>query len=177
MIFLPGLTLHIIISNASAQNNAIVNGTTLAKTNQSGFDTNYVNITMSRGPCRGLCPVYYLEIDGDGNVIYRGYEHVNVTGDRKSSIPPEKVKELVNQFYNLSYFDLEDRYDQIEITDQPTVETTINLNGTFKSVYDYLGTSYSPELQKLRHLENMIDELTNSSQWVGAQPSNSSSSQ
>lgn len=87
---------------------------------------------MSRGPCRGVCPVYYLEIDGDGNVIYRGYEHVNVTGDRKSSIPPEKVKELINQFYNLSYFDLEDRYDQIEITDQPTVETTINLNGTFK---------------------------------------------
>jgi len=92
MIFLPGLTLHIIISNANAQNNVIVNGTTIAKTNQSGFDTNDVNITMSRGPCRGLCPVYYLEIDGDGNVIYRGYEHVNVTGDRESSIPPEKVK-------------------------------------------------------------------------------------
>ena len=80
----------------------MLNETTVTKTKQPGFDANNVNITMSRGPCRGICPVYYLEIDGDGNVFYRGYDHVNVTGDRKSSISPEKVKELVNQFYNLS---------------------------------------------------------------------------
>jgi Domain of unknown function (DUF6438) len=53
---------------------------------------------MSRGPCYGLCPDYYLEIAGCGNVLYGGYEHVNVTGDRKSNILPEKVKELLNQF-------------------------------------------------------------------------------
>lgn len=172
IIFVSGLLFLNFIGNAvSAQNNNMDNSTALPRINQSSADSNTVNITMSRGPCRGLCPVYYLEINGNGNVLYRGYEHVNVIGERKSSILPEKVNEIVKQFYNASYFDLKDRYDQVEITDQPTVETSINTNGTFKSVYDYLGTPITPELQKLRHLENMIDDVTNSSQWVGPQPS------
>jgi hypothetical protein len=173
IIFVSGLLFLNIIGNAaSGQNNDMVNGTALHRINQSGTDSNTVNITMSRGPCRGLCPVYYIEINGNGNVLYRGYEHVNIIGERKSSIPPDKVNELVKQISNSSYFDLEDRYDQVEITDQPTVETTVSINGTFKSVFDYLGTAIVPELQKLRHLENMIDDVTNSSQWVGPpQPS------
>ncbi len=121
---------------------------------------------MSRGPCHGICPVYYLEIDWDGKVIYRGYKHVNVTGEKTSSISPEKVKGLVNEFYDSGYFNLKDKYDQIQITDQPTVSTSININGKFKSVYDYLGTSQLSELQKLRDLENMIDQVTNSSRRV-----------
>lgn len=158
----------------NAQTSDVINNQSSSSTmNQSNGDTTNVNITMSRGPCHGICPVYYLEIDGDGNVLYGGYEHMNVTVEQRSSIPPEKVKELINQFYNSSYFELKDRYDQIEITDQPTVETSISINRTFKSVYDYLGTIKLPELQKLRQLENMIDEVTNSSQWVGIQVSNS----
>ncbi|MDQ5868281.1 MAG: DUF6438 domain-containing protein [Thermoproteota archaeon] len=95
-----------------------------------------------------------------------GYEHVNVTGEKRSSISPEKVKDLVNEFYDSGYFNLKDKYDQIQITDQPTVSTSININGKFKSVYDYLGTFQLPELQKLRDLENMIDQVTNSSRRV-----------
>jgi Domain of unknown function (DUF6438) len=174
VIFVSGLPLLNIIGNAAnaAESNVKVNSSAVSKTNQSSFDSNSVNITMSRGPCRGLCPVYDIEIDGIGNVLYRGYEHVNITGERKSNIAPEKVNELIKQFYNSGYFDLEDRYDQVEITDQPTVETSIFFNGTFKAVYDYLGTPLLPELQKLRHLEKMIDDVTNSSQWVGPQSSN-----
>lgn len=174
IIFVSGLSLPILVNNVNAQTTDMINNqSTSILMNQSNLDTNNVNITMSRGACHGTCPVYYLEIDGTGKVIYRGYEHVNVTGERTSNIAPEKVKELVNQFNNSDYFNLNDRYDQIEITDQPTVETSIRIDRTFKSVYDYLGTIKLPELLKLRQLENMIDEVTNSSQWVGLQVSNS----
>jgi hypothetical protein len=97
------------MNNANAQSSGIVNESTPIKTDQSSVDSNNVNITMSKGPCHGICSVYYLEIDGDGHVLYRGYEHVNVTGEHRSSIPPEKVKELINQFNNSSYFELKDR--------------------------------------------------------------------
>ncbi len=82
-------------------------------------------------------------------------------------------QQLVNQFHNLGYFNLKDRYDDVEITDQPTVETSISIDGTVKSVQNYLGTIKLPELEKLRQLENMIDGVANSSQWVGLQGSNS----
>jgi len=143
-------------------------------TNQSSIDKNSVNITMSRSACFGACPVYYLEINGDGKVIYRGYKNVEVTGDRISFIPVDKIRALVNQFNSLGYFNLKDRYDEANITDQASVQTSIMIEGKFKSVHHYLGTVNSPELVKLTQLENMIDEVANSSQWVGLQGLNSS---
>ena len=174
IIFVSGLSLLVLVNNANGQTSDVINNqSTINNMNQSNLDTSNVNITMFRGACFGACPIYYLEINGDGKVIYRGYKNVNVTGERTSSIPVDKVKELVNQFNNSGYFNLKDRYDEVERTDQSTVVTTISIDGTFKSVYDYLGTTNLPELQKLRQLENMIDEVTNSSQWVGLQVSNS----
>jgi hypothetical protein len=174
IIFVSGLSLLLLVNNVNAQTSDVINNQSSSSTlNQSNGDTTNVNITMFRGACFGTCPIYYLEINGDGKIIYRGYEYVNVTGERMSTIPVEKVKELVNQFNNSGYFNLRDRYDQVEITDQATVVTSIRIDGTFKSVYDYLGTIKLPDLQNLRQLENMIDEVTNSSQWVGIQVSNS----
>jgi capsid portal protein len=73
------------------------------------------------------------------------------------------LKELVEEFYNINYFSLNDTFDKIVKTDQPTVITSININGTFKSIFDNLG-AIAPE--DLRVLENRIDEITNSSKWI-----------
>ena len=168
--------LHVYHVNAQSSNNSSNQTATITNTtNQSNVDLSNVNITMFRGACFGACPIYYLEIHGDGQVIYRGYEYVNVTGEHTSSIPVDTVRELVRQFDNSRYYDLNDRYDQVDRTDQATVVTSISKDGTFKSVYDYLGTHLLTELVKLRQLENMIDQATNSSQWVGPQALNSTS--
>lgn len=179
LIIVSGLysfqNLQVYHVNAQGANNSTNQSatTTTNATNQSNVDLSNVNITMFRGACFGACPIYYLEIHGDGQVIYRGYEYVNVTGEQTSSIPVDSVRELVNQFNNSGYFDLNDRYDQVDRTDQATVVTSISTDGTFKSIYDYQGTHLLPELLKLRQLENMIDQVTNSSQWVGVQALNS----
>jgi hypothetical protein len=158
--------------NAQSSDVAI-NESATNSTNQSNVDFNNVNITMFRGACFGACPIYYLEINGNGKVTYKGIEYVNVTGERTSNIPVDNVRELVRAFNNSGYFNLSDRYDQVDRTDQATVVTSISIDGTLKSVYDYLGTHLLPEIVKLRQLENMIDQVTNSSQWVGIQALNS----
>lgn len=139
----------------------------MPKINLTNYDLNTVNITMSRGQCFGTCPVYYLEIDGNGKITYKGFFYVNVTGERTTQISPQKVKELITAFDNADYFNLRDKYDEIRFTDLSTVETSISINGIYKSVYDYYGTFEVPELNKLRNLEKMIDNVTNSAQWVG----------
>ena len=174
-IFVFFLFLVITVDRVKAQSSKFTDEqATSGNTNQSSIDKNSVNITMSRSACFGACPVYYLEIDGDGKVIYRGYKNVDITGDRISLIPVDKIRALVNQFNSLGYFNLKDRYDEANITDQASVQTSIRIDGIFKSVHHYLGTVNSPELVKLRQLENMIDEVANSSQWVGLQGLNSS---
>jgi hypothetical protein len=139
----------------------------MPKVNLTNYDMNTVNITMSREPCFGTCPVYYLEIDGNGKVTYRGYHYVNVTGERIAHISPPKVRELIAAFDNADYFNLRDGYDEMRFTDLSSVRTSMSINGMYKSVYDYYGTVKVPELEKLRYLEKLIDNVTNSAQWVG----------
>ena len=126
-------------------------------------EINDINIRMKRNMCLGTCPVYSLEIFGNGTVIYNGERFVNVTGQQISNIPQEKVRKLVEEFYKINYFSFKDAYNEIVITDQPTVSTSINMSGIYKSVFDNHGAT-APE--GLRLLENKIDEITNSSKWV-----------
>jgi Domain of unknown function (DUF6438) len=136
---------------------------TAASKSPSTISLSNVTIGMERNVCMGTCPVYSLEIFGNGTLVYNGERFVNVTGKQISSISEDKVKELVEEFYNINYFSLNDTFDRIVKTDQPTVITSININGTFKSIFDNLG-AIAPE--GLRVLENRIDEITNSSKWI-----------
>jgi len=127
-------------------------------------------ITLERTVCFGFCPVYTLTIYGDGRVEYEGQQYVEVTGKQTAVLTPEQVKELVNDFENANYFDMEDEYIA-PVTDLPTTITSITLDGKFKTVRNYGGClSESPVKapQALCELETKIDELTNSIQWVGA---------
>lgn len=117
-------------------------------------------ITMERTVCFGSCPDYSLTIYGNGTVHYEGRNFVAVTGRQTSTIPPEDVRELVKNFYDIGYFSLEDEY-AVPVTDLPTTTTSISIDGRFKEIVDYYG---APE--KIRQLENKIDEVAKSEVWV-----------
>ena len=101
-----------------------------------------------------------LTIYENGTVDYEGRNFVAVTGRQTSTIPQEDVRELVKHFYDIGYFSLEDEY-AAQVTDLPTTTTSISIDGRFKKIVDYYG---APE--KLRQLENKIDEIANSEVWV-----------
>ncbi|HZE77991.1 MAG TPA: DUF6438 domain-containing protein [Nitrososphaeraceae archaeon] len=130
--------------------------------NQINYNNN-VAITLERNACFGICPIYSLKVFGNGTVVYNGERFVNITGQKISTIPHQKVRELLEEFYKINYFGLNDTYNKIVKTDQPTVNTSINITGVYKSVFDNYG-SIAP--QGLRLLENKIDEITNSSKWI-----------
>ncbi|HKI07678.1 MAG TPA: DUF6438 domain-containing protein [Nitrososphaeraceae archaeon] len=154
-----GTVIILFVSTIAPQIPSIVSeAAAISATNQSN-----ITITMERGMCMGTCPVYSLDIFGNGIVVYNGERFVNVTGKQVSGILDDKVRELVKEFYAIGYFSLNDTYDKIVKTDQPTVLTSINVNGTSKSIFDNLG-AIAPK--DLRLLENEIDEVTNSSKWV-----------
>ncbi|HJY10692.1 MAG TPA: DUF6438 domain-containing protein, partial [Nitrososphaeraceae archaeon] len=74
-------------------------------------DLSNITIGMERNMCMGTCPVYSLEIFGNGTLVYNGERFVNVTGRQISSIPEDEVKELVEEFYKINYFSLNDTFD------------------------------------------------------------------
>ena len=129
-----------------------------------------VVITMERGSCFGFCAVYKLTVYGNGKVVYKGIEYVKSPGVHTETISQDKIKQLVDGFNGIDYLSLKDKYSGIEdkfgnietITDGQTTVTSLTSGGKTKTVEEYYG---APD--ELVYLEDKIDELTNSRQWIG----------
>lgn len=116
-----------------------------------------VLITIERGACYGACPIYSVQIAGDGKVVYKGVENVKLKGEKQFEIPREKVQELIKAFENVNYFSLKDKYETDErgmrLPDLPPVTTSITLKGKSKKVVNQYGAP-----KELRELEKKIEE-------------------
>lgn len=128
-----------------------------------------VVITLARSACYGSCPVYKVEIHGDGAVTFKGIEYVTAQGTRRYKIPAERVRELVAEFYKIDFFALKDEYTHVElpgglieeVTDLPSTTVTISIGGRTKSVLDYYGTP-----PQVRQLEDKIDEVSGADKFI-----------
>ena len=125
-------------------------------------------ITLARTACFGACPVYTVSIYADGSITYNGERFVDVEGEQTGSIDPAAVDQLVAGFEAAGYFDWNDEYTDMHITDQSTITTSVTRDGETKQIVHYLGDSSAPVA--LAYLENWIDEAANTQQWTGKQP-------
>ncbi len=125
-------------------------------------------ITLERTPCFGACPVYKLAIYGDGRVMYAGQQFVAVTGQQTTTLSAEQVQELVSEIERADYFSLKDEYTA-PATDMPSAIVSVSLNRQTKTInhYGYCGAEFDEAPKELCDLEQKVDEITNSAQWVG----------
>ena len=85
--------------------------TTSASNTQSPDPRNSAVITMHRhGTANGLFPVYTLTIYGNGTVTYKGIKNVETCGVETYQIPKDRAIEIVDEFNNIYYFSLKDKY-------------------------------------------------------------------
>jgi hypothetical protein len=129
-------------------------------------------ITLERTVCYGMCPSYKVTISADGAVVFEGRRFVKNVGTAESTISQEKLLELIDRFDKMNYFALRNRYQDPEdgcegfVTDHPTANTSIRINGKAKSVRHYYGCTGIAVLDKLTKLEQAIDDAVNTAQWI-----------
>lgn len=124
-------------------------------------------ITLERTPCFGTCPVYTVTIFEDGTVIYEGNRFVSVTGKQTGEIPPETVAAMLTAFKDVGYFDWNEAYDLQDVSDLPTVITSVMSADVTHRIAHYTGDHTAP--LALSFLEQWIDEMTNTPLWTGVQ--------
>lgn len=125
---------------------------------------NTLRMSLKRSLCFGPCPAYFVEIDGSGNVVYRGEENVLITGEHHATISRQAVSILLQAFRDADYFSLKDGYAQ-SVTDSPPYTTSIQFDGHKKSVVDYVGSGVGmPDV--VTELEDKIDELADTGKWL-----------
>ena len=136
-------------------------------------ESEITTITLERTPCFGTCPVYKLTIHRSGKVEYEGKDHVREKGIRTGKISAGDFDKLVKKIDEINFFSLNDRYDGknpdgsgVTVTDLPTRTIGVTRDSRTKTVENYFRGP-----KGLKELEDLIDELTNSAEWVGGHAS------
>lgn len=126
-------------------------------------DIQNVVITLKRSACFGICPTYNITIYGNGTVIYEGTANVNMTGIQISNIAEDNLRLLISEFKKIDYFSLnETEIASHVVYDVPMFTTSLSINGKIKTIKHY----ETAVPKQLTDLENKIDEIVNSSQWI-----------
>lgn len=119
------------------------------------------SIKMSMGPCFGQCPVYDIEITGDGKAAYTGKHFVEKMGEFAKTFSPEETNTLFKRFKDANFWDYADEYTA-EVTDLPTVYITYADGKRSKKVMAYFDVPESlRDLIKLVH-----DNYAESAGWT-----------
>jgi hypothetical protein len=132
-----------------------------------------LKITLERTACYGTCPAYKLTITADGAVVFEGRHFVKKEGATiNSAISQERLKQLMAEFDRVKFFSLEDDYmedrrvcDELA-TDHPSAYTSIRINGKSKTIKHYHGCRGPKVPKELTELENNIDKIVNTAQWL-----------
>lgn len=118
----------------------------------------------------GIGPDYSLTIHGSGKVIYDGVENVKHKGLAKKTLENEKIISLLSDFKDTGFFSLKDNYTVEDSASRPYTIISISIpkeNGEIltKRIKFHHGDKNVPK--ELKELENKIDAIVNSKQWVG----------
>ncbi len=77
------------------------------------------HLQIKKTACMGTCPVFNMEISGDGMVQYQGKVHVALIGSYSKQLPAEKMIALVEVMKSSKFWDYEALYDKANVTDLP----------------------------------------------------------
>lgn len=123
-----------------------------------------LRIVLQRSGCFGTCPIYSVEIAGDGRVLYNGERFVAVLGKHRRTIPPAEVRALYDSFRRADFFWLLDDY-RAPIFDGPLYSVSLTYDGHSKTVIDYLGGAIGMPHDVI-DLEDLIDKTANTQRWI-----------
>jgi hypothetical protein len=125
-----------------------------------------VRITLERHACFGRCPIYKLEIDETGKVVYEGLGFVKTNGRQEATIPARDVQALAKEIEDAGYFGFRANYPP-DATDHPIVVTSVTIDGRTSRVEHNLGSRTAPAV--LDSLYRRIDDVAGTARWVGEQ--------
>lgn len=109
---------------------------------------------IQRTACFGRCPIYTVSIYKSGYVDYVGEKWVQREGHFQSTIPQEKIQDLLIEAKKINFQGLDDIYDSNSVTDLPSTILTLRFEEGPKIV---VSRYQAPEI--LREFEQYFDQI------------------
>jgi hypothetical protein len=116
----------------------------------------------------GVAPAHTLTLYGTGLVVWQGQSYVRVAGTRFALLPPATLRQLLADVDRAGFWTLDDSYEDEQAGDMADTDLTIEQGKQAKTVSHYDGDSTGPA--KLTILENQIEQLIGTAQWIAEKP-------
>ncbi len=123
-----------------------------------------VRIVLARSGCYGTCPSYLVELHGDGSARYEGDRFVDVEGEHRYQVPVTKIEALVESLRAKDLWSMRPSY-RAGITDNPTYELVIDMDGQVRRIEDYVGEMAGMPVA-ISEFEDEVDEVARSANWM-----------
>lgn len=117
--------------------------------------------SINKGMCFGQCPAYSMKIYNNGLVNYNGKSFVDKEGSYSMRIEKEQMLLFVEKAKEIKYMEMDNLYDNKNITDLPSISSSIVINKTRKSINRRFG--YPREILEF---EQLFDDLLSSDKWI-----------
>jgi Domain of unknown function (DUF6438) len=134
-----------------------------------------VHIQLFSAGCYGKCPVYRLDIMGTGQVTYEGLKYVKKHGKRLRQLDPAAVTALVDQLYEIGFFQLEEDYvarcdpktgGEKILMDAYEVSLTVTVSDVGKTVRHAPGVTGHDAPEALREMGKDTLRVTGADRWI-----------
>jgi Domain of unknown function (DUF6438) len=99
---------------------------------------NNLMASLQRTPCFGQCPVFKIQLFGDGKVVYEGKAYCKRIGTHQTTASPELMKAIQQKASDMKYLSLNEKYPKGEsmITDIPTTISYIKVGSESKMIHN-----------------------------------------
>jgi Domain of unknown function (DUF6438) len=118
-------------------------------------------VSLQRTPCFGQCPVFKIELFGDGKVVYEGKAFSKRVGTYSATASPEFMKAIEQKATGVKYLSFDTKYPKGEsmITDIPTTISFFKSGSESKTIHN----NYDAPIELIefeRWLEAHFESLT-----------------
>ncbi len=122
-------------------------------------DDSELVMSLEKLQCLGSCPTYKLSIYNNRTAVFEGHQFTSMEGKFTTKLSKEKYHELIKQFQEAGFFEMEDVYTA-NIMDGQTTYIYFKYEGREKKILDY----FKPP-KPLRELEKMMENLVQTENW------------
>jgi Domain of unknown function (DUF6438) len=127
-------------------------------------------VQLRRGGCEpGACPVYSVSVFMDGTVIYEGRSNVAVVGQRRATLPAERVSELIVAIQEARFLDNPDNCCSCPDSLQSSLVMIDYRPGSAQKSIVHDQACRSAPLA-MNTLTSTIERLTTVERWTTASP-------
>jgi ankyrin repeat protein len=123
-----------------------------------------VVITLKRSGGFWGGPTYTVTVGTDG-IAFDGVSYVVAAGKHSDTVDASEVRQLAQRFIDADFYSMNDKYIA-NITDLPSSQLSISIDGQMKQVDEY-GGSAAGMPSVVSDLEDRVDKFARTQRWVG----------